>query len=478
MTPAPPPAPTAASRYRRHPRHKRRGVLVPVLGLCVLALLGLLVFSGLTATYGLIRVAISTSLVLLVFPLVVACFLWLDRWEPEPPLLLLLAFAWGAFFATLTAGIGNTAGAGAVCAADDAGCAAVYVAPWVEEFLKGLFLLGLVAFRRREIDGALDGIVYGGLVGAGFAFVEDVRYLADIYQHKGAEGLAVLFVLRGLLTPFTHSLFTMATGIGLAIAANSVRPAVRAAAPVGGFALAVLLHSGWNASTRLGAGFFVVYGLVGVPVFAAAVASVMFQRRRERRLVCAELPAMVQAGWIAPGEVPLLGSMAGRRRWRQDVRRADGPTAARTIAAYQGAIIELAVLRHRMGRGSLGPRAREWHDELVRDVGVARGEAIRHSGTLPAAWGRRPPRERAPPATMTRPFGRVLHTASNTQTDHREHSLQGIARRGVRRCWCGIDEGRKHLPLTARVAHPTPPRRTPAAPRRPPGARRSLWTRA
>ncbi|WP_329812897.1 PrsW family glutamic-type intramembrane protease, partial [Streptomyces sp. GSL17-113] len=34
---------------------------------------------------------------------VVAAFLWIDRWEPEPAKLLLLTFAWGACVATLTA---------------------------------------------------------------------------------------------------------------------------------------------------------------------------------------------------------------------------------------------------------------------------------------------------------------------------------------------------------------------------------------
>ena len=36
--------------------------------------------------------------------LVVACYLWLDRWEPEPPRLLVLAFLWGASIAVLGSG--------------------------------------------------------------------------------------------------------------------------------------------------------------------------------------------------------------------------------------------------------------------------------------------------------------------------------------------------------------------------------------
>ena len=39
---------------------------------------------------------------------VVAGFLWVDRWEPEPAKFLLLAFAWGACIATITALLINT----------------------------------------------------------------------------------------------------------------------------------------------------------------------------------------------------------------------------------------------------------------------------------------------------------------------------------------------------------------------------------
>ena len=45
---------------------------------------------------------------------VVAAFLWIDRWEPEPPRLLLIAFLWGACFAALGALIINSSAALAV----------------------------------------------------------------------------------------------------------------------------------------------------------------------------------------------------------------------------------------------------------------------------------------------------------------------------------------------------------------------------
>ena len=50
------------------------------------------------------------------------------------------------------------------------------VAPFVEEFAKGLFVVAIVVLRRDQLHGVLDGIVYGALVGIGFAFTEDIFY--------------------------------------------------------------------------------------------------------------------------------------------------------------------------------------------------------------------------------------------------------------------------------------------------------------
>jgi RsiW-degrading membrane proteinase PrsW (M82 family) len=55
-------------------------------------------------------------------------------------------------------------------------------APLIEESAKGLFLVGIVVFRRAEVHGLLDGIIYGALVGIGFAFVEDIVYYLGSLQ--------------------------------------------------------------------------------------------------------------------------------------------------------------------------------------------------------------------------------------------------------------------------------------------------------
>ena len=61
------------------------------------------------------------------------------------------------------------------------------VAPVTEEATKGAFLLLLLWWRRAELDGVLDGIVYAGMVGIGFAFVENILYLAAAYN--GTDGI-------------------------------------------------------------------------------------------------------------------------------------------------------------------------------------------------------------------------------------------------------------------------------------------------
>ena len=79
-------------------------------------------------------------------------------------------------------------------------------------------MLLILLWRRQEFDGVVDGIVYAGLAGLGFAFTENVLYLGRALQEDGAAGLVVTFVLRCLFGPFAHPLFTMAIGIGLGIA--------------------------------------------------------------------------------------------------------------------------------------------------------------------------------------------------------------------------------------------------------------------
>ncbi|HEY7851279.1 MAG TPA: PrsW family glutamic-type intramembrane protease, partial [Ktedonobacterales bacterium] len=111
----------------------------------------------------------------------------LDRYEREPLLTMLGAFLWGAVIAippTLYiehalngALIGALGAHGAAFALGQAAMQAG-VAGVTEELAKGAGLVALLLVVRDEFDNVTDGVVYGALVGAGFAMVENIVYFA------------------------------------------------------------------------------------------------------------------------------------------------------------------------------------------------------------------------------------------------------------------------------------------------------------
>jgi protease PrsW len=401
---------------------QRRGVLGPVLGLIFLGLCGLVVIGLVGSRIGAGAVVVGALCALLPVGPVVATFLWIDRWEPEPTRLLLVAFLWGACFAALSALLINSSAAIVVDHLLGRGSGdvlgAVAIAPLVEEGLKGLFLVGLLVFRRREFDGVIDGIVYAGLVAAGFAFTENILYFGRAFAEDAAGTVSgtvlTTLILRGLLSPFAHPLFTSMTGIGAGIAANVRNPALRPLPVLGGYLLAVCLHALWNSAATLfgGFGFIAVYVLIMAPAFGGMIAVVVVQRRREQRVVAAQLPGFAQAGWIAPSEIPLLSSLAGRRGWRVAVRKRSGRQVEKAVTEYQAAVTELAFLRARLARGAAGPMGRQWHDEALSALFRARMAAVGHPEALTVAMrhggpahGWTPPPPGPPPRPQPMPPG-------------------------------------------------------------------------
>lgn len=409
VRPEPPTAPDPWAQHQPWSRQHNKSVLLPVLGLVALAVPGLYVLSLVSADLGSTAVLVGAVVALLPVVVVVAAFLWVDRWEPEPSRLLLTAFIWGASVSVLGALIINETAAvlGEIALGAGAGefISLVISAPLAEEAFKGVFLIGLLLLRRREFDGVVDGVVYGGLVAAGFAFTENILYFGRAFADAGlvgaGGGVVAVFVLRGLLSPFAHPLFTAMIGIGVGAAARSRGAVAMVALPVLGYVAAVVLHALWNFSAAAGL-FLAVYPLIMVPLFGALIALVVWQRRREQRVVAAQLPGFAAAGWIASSEVGLLASLAGRRGWRSAVQRQVGDEAADAVRDYQAAVTELAFLRDRMARGAVGAEAGRWHHELLRAVMTARARAVDAPNALGAAW-RQPPPDWQPPPTVLPP---------------------------------------------------------------------------
>jgi len=221
----------------------------------------------------------------------------------------------------------------------------------VEESAKGFVLFLIYRWRRWQLDGVLDGMVYAAMVGLGFATTENVLY----YSHAAVSGgvpLAATFFMRDVLAPFTHPVFTCMTGIGFSLAVTTKRRWVRVVAPVAGLLLAMLLHSLWNTSATVegDAAFVGVYFLIMVPVFFGLVSVALVATSKEGKTVSEYLRPEIAAGILTPGDVELLSSLRDRRRARQAAKR-DGRDTLRAMKAFQLAATELAFERHRAARG-------------------------------------------------------------------------------------------------------------------------------
>ncbi len=317
-----------------------------------------------------------------VLPLV-AVYAWLDRHEPEPRGLLLFAFAWGATVATVGALLLSLPPTLAVQAAggDADVVGAVVVAPLVEEGLKGLGLLAVVLVGRRALDGLVDGIVYAGLVGIGFAFTENVLYLGTALLDGGEEGLVTTFVLRGVLSPFAHPLFTAATGAGLVAASRARGVVPRTLLALLGYAAAVALHGLWNGLAVGGAGSFLESYLARwVPLFVAFVVIALGARARQARLIRSGVALYARHGWLSPAEEQLLLTLPARRRALRAARRSG---AGRAMRRFQASAVDLAHLRERMTAGTAPWDAPARERELLDRLGAARARLGGVPTTLP-----------------------------------------------------------------------------------------------
>jgi RsiW-degrading membrane proteinase PrsW (M82 family) len=181
---------------------------------------------------------------------------WADRYEREPLWLLTVAFLWGAVPAIIFTVITGLFIGGSL----EEGSTSIFYycieAPIVEEFVKGLAVLGLFVFHRKQFDGVLDGLVYGALVGFGFSMTEDFLYYVSALSEGGLAGLLPVMVLRGVFFALNHSVYTGLLGIGFGLASVSRSGFKRAMWPILGFAAAVICHSLHN----LGAFLLAAYG--------------------------------------------------------------------------------------------------------------------------------------------------------------------------------------------------------------------------
>jgi RsiW-degrading membrane proteinase PrsW (M82 family) len=346
----------------------RRKKIVAVLGLLTLLLIAL--------ETGMDGFVFGLVLATLPVPVYVAAALWLDRFEAEPRRLLANAFFWGAagavFFSMIVNSVFELSLAGSL-GDEAAGLAgSVISAPVVEEATKALVLFVFFFRHRDEFDNVTDGIVYAAMVGLGFAMTENVLYYGNALA-EGTESSIGTFVVRGVMSPFAHPVFTAMTGIGLGIARETTRRPLRVLAPLAGFSAAMLLHSLWNLAAGLDV-FLPVYFLVMVPVFVGVILLVRHSLRREGRILRAHLAAFVETGLLPAAELDHMCTVRGRMRASAATLRRGGVRAWRRHGELHQAVSELAFHRWRTERGiSRGAEMDARREgELVSRIGALR----------------------------------------------------------------------------------------------------------
>jgi RsiW-degrading membrane proteinase PrsW (M82 family) len=291
---------------------KSKKSFVPSMMWLVFAVVGLMV-TGLT----ILDVGASAAFLGAIWAIIpagfyLALFLWLDRYDPEPPRTLVFAFVWGAIIAVFISAIAN--GITTYTFGDQ--MTSIVSAPIVEESAKGLGVLIVALSFRKDFDSVVDGIVYAGVVALGFATVENIDYYGRSLNQYGVGGLFVTWFVRGILSPYSHVLFTCMTGIGIGIARETHNQSLKKVAPVIGYFSAMFLHALWNGLASFGGGgFFIGYFLLEVPMFCAFLAVVFHLVRREGRILKLSLAEEVERGLITQHQLDIAISVFRRTSW-------------------------------------------------------------------------------------------------------------------------------------------------------------------
>jgi RsiW-degrading membrane proteinase PrsW (M82 family) len=334
-----------------------------ILGISVLGIIALLVSVYLLAGLGPVAFGLGGIMALVPLAIVLVGVHWIDRWEPEPRGILVFAFLWGAAAAVaiallVGAGIDRVLGRGDT--PFDEFIAAAVQAPITEEIGKGFGLLLIFWFARKHFDGPIDGLVYGAWIAGGFAFTENILYFGvELLDSSGGVGnVGMLFLMRGIMSPFAHVMFTACTGILLGLAARRTSKS----GAIGWFALglvpAILLHAIWNGALFFVDNFFVYYALVQFPLFVGAILLVIFLRNKEAKLTHDRLTEYAAVGWFNPDEINALATGAGRR---QAMAWARSRGVGVIMRKYTRDSTRLAFTRQRLitGRASVGAEADE-----------------------------------------------------------------------------------------------------------------------
>ena len=269
---------------------------------------------------------------------------FMDRFEREPWFLRLAAFLWGALIAIPPALLVERQVDTALQNILPPGTSDVIRsalqglnAGVTEETIKGIGLLLLFFILRDEFDNVTDGIVYGALIGAGFAMVENFAYCAT----QSHNILVFLIVGRVILGWLGHSTFTACFGAALGYVRHTRVHWKQILIPLLGYLIAIGLHSffdfvDFQASAAVQAApgnesvaLFSLIAIIGdyVPPFLAQIGLLYILIKslaHEAAVIREFLSVEVSNGVVRVDEYALLQNSFQRTRAERHVLRKSG----------------------------------------------------------------------------------------------------------------------------------------------------------
>ncbi len=292
----------------------------------------------------------------------VMVILSLDRYEHEPLRTVVYAFCWGAIGAVIFSVIAEAIFAGiAVAAAGEEAASAltlIVAAPVIEEAFKGIALLLMLRYYRHELDSVLDGLVYGAIIGIGFAMTENIGYFIQAYQEDGASGLGELFIFRVVINGFGHAMYTGVIGAAVGWSRSRYRQGTaRFVVPVLGYCAGVLLHMLWNGGVVAiaalqgdDASLWTVM-LVEAPLFVLPPLVILYLVARrggqhELAVMRDQLREEVALGVLSPAEYEEITSAAQRRTRMKHARQSAGWNGWKRQRAFYEVAGDLAFRKH------------------------------------------------------------------------------------------------------------------------------------
>lgn len=328
------------SELHRIPERRAPTVVLATLCLCALWLVTL--YAAGNSMYA--PRAVLVGIAVAIAPALV--YVWLalrvDPYEKEPGWMLVAAFLWGAIVAVFLAARFNPPRIEGNLWASPRD---LLKAACVEEMAKAAPLFLFFFWKRDEFDDKIDGVIYGVMIGLGFAMSENVRLYAHAWNK---HVLSALMFKRGVLSPFSHPMFTALTGIGLGVARETLKRPRKITAPLVGLAAAILLHFEWN--------WFVQPWII-LPTFMAMIAVVAYELAGERGVIRENLLSYVEGGRLTPDELEKLCRFGGRSRGLWTAMKVGDKGDWRRERRFQQAATELAFHAWRISRGiSQGPK--------------------------------------------------------------------------------------------------------------------------